>query len=84
MAGAEQLEITCRKPFEQRHMRMNEIQVRAHPNADQPRALKVEVVLDPDFRIEHPHHARDKQHDDEPCPDARGIDALRSGGASFR
>ncbi len=53
-------------------MRLNEIQVRAHPNAHQPRALEVEIVLDPYFGVEHAHDARDEQHDDEPRGDARG------------
>ena len=65
-------------------MRLNEIQVRAHPDAHQPRALEVEIVLDPNFRVEHPHDARDEQHDDEPRADARGVDAVGVRGDALR
>ena len=65
-------------------MRLNEIQIRAHPDAHQPRALEVEIVLDPHFRIEHPHDAWDKQHDDEPRANARGVSAGSASGDAPR
>ena len=65
-------------------MRLNEIQVRAHPDAHQPRALEVEIVLDPHLGIEHPHDARDEQHGDEPYADARGVDTVGVRGDSLR
>ena len=65
-------------------MRLNEIEVRAHPNAHEPRALEVEIVLDPYFRIEHAQDARDGQRDDEPRADAGGIDAVGVSGDAAR
>ena len=65
-------------------MRVNEIQVRAHPNAHEPRALEVEIVLDPHLRVEHPHHARDEQRDDEPCTDACGAGVVGGRGDAPR
>jgi len=63
---------------------LNEIDVRAHPDADQPRALEVEIVLDPYFRIEHAQDARGGQHDDEPRADACGVDAVGARGGAPR
>ena len=65
-------------------MRMNEIQVRAHPDAHEPRALEVEIVLDPYFGKENARDARDEQDDDEPRADARGIDAVSVSGDASR
>ncbi len=65
-------------------MRLNEIQVRAHPDAHQPRAFEIEIVLDPDFGVEHPDDARDEQDDDEPRGDARGVDGVRGRGDASR
>jgi len=54
---------------------LNEIEVRAHPDAHEPRALEVEIVLDPYFGKERAQDARDGERDDEPRADAR--DGLR-------
>ncbi len=84
MACAEQLEVTCRDPFEQRHMRLNEIQIGAHSDAHQPRAFEVEIVLDPNFGIEHARDAGDEEYEDEPRGDARGDGAVGVSGDAGR
>ncbi len=38
--------------------------------ADEPRALEVKVVLDPDLRIEHPQQAWEGKHQQEPSGDS--------------
>ena len=65
-------------------MGVNEIEVGAHADAYQPRAFEIEIVLDPDFGIEHPQNARDEQDDDEPRADASVVGAAGVSGEASR